>query len=104
MNTIHVLSIIDGFVLVVIIWCAIDGSRQVSWLQEPMRALTFAIAGIGTLSYLIYREFNTVEEALSTLASHVGFAMYAINHAVKRYKGRRITDGRHSLSYLQRHH
>lgn len=89
MNAIDAVSWFDLGVLLIIIWCAIDGNRQVVFSQEPARAIAYYGLAVGTAGYLYWRTFASIEEAIWTTVMHLAIMTYAILHLLKRYGERR---------------
>lgn len=101
MNAINAVSWFDLGVLLVIIWCAIDGNRQVDIRQEPMRAIAYYGLAVGTAGYVYWRSFSSLGEAVWTTVMHVAIMIYAVLHLMKRYKEQ--AHGRVSWGHLRWH-
>lgn len=84
MSVITMLGWIDTAILLIVILAAVDGSRQVTWKDEPWRAITYYGLAVGTAGYLGYRQFNTFGEAFFTMVMHLGIMCYAVLHLIRR--------------------
>jgi len=101
MNFIQVAGWCDTAVLLVIVWCAVDGSRMVAAERELLRALAYYCTAVGTVAYVFYRQFDTWQEATATLFQHTGFMIYAITHIMRRIRETRYGNFGHPV---KRHH
>lgn len=86
MNFMNMVGWLDGAALLIMLCCALDGSRMILWRYEPLRAIGYWALGVGAFGCIVYCHTSTWQEAMFELTQHTGVAILAVMHLSRRLK------------------
>ena len=86
MNIGSLLAWADIGFLLIIVWCAVDGSRMVRIRTEPWRAVGYLIVGIGAFGLLVHSPEGNLEQVFFRVVEDGGVALFCLLHLFNRIR------------------